>query len=126
MRNRKEKTLRAVVYLSAKGNEKTVEQKEKDQLKYIREYAKAHNIQIVKIMHRSIMGNYVVNTHFQKMVNMVGKKDVEIILVSKISGIATNLEDAYRKIGKVIQSGGCIVTVDEGEMKLPIQMAITK
>lgn len=126
MRNRKEKTLRAVVYLSAKGNEKTVEQKEKNQLKYIREYAKAHNIQIVKIMHRSIMGNYVVNTHFQKMVNMVGKKDVDIILVSKISGIATDLEDAYRKIGKVIQSGGCIVTVDEGEMKLPIQMVITK
>lgn len=126
MRNRKEKPLRAVVYLSAKGNEKTVEQKEKNQLKYIREYAKAHNIQIVKIMHRSIMGNYVVNTHFQKMVAMVGKKDVDIILVSKISGIATNLEDAYRKIGKVIQARGCIVTVDEGEMKLPIQMVITK
>lgn len=126
MRSRKEKLLRAVVYLSAKGNEKTVDQKEKNQLKYIREYAKAHNIQIVKVMHRSIMGNYVVNTHFQKMVDMVDKKDVEIILVSKISGIATDLEDAYRKIGKVIQSGGCIVTVDEGEMKLPIQMAITK
>lgn len=126
MRNRKEKPLHAVVYLSAKGKEKTIEQKEKKQLKYIREYAKAHNIQIVKIMHRSIMGNYVVNTHFQKMVNMIGKKEVEIILVSKISGIATDLEDAYRKIGKVIQSGGYIVTVDEGEMKLPIQMAITK
>lgn len=126
MSRKKEKELRAVVYLSAKGNEKTVEHKEKNQLKYIREYAKAHNIQIVKIMHRSIMGNYVVNTHFQKMVNMVGKKDVDIILVSKISGIATDLEDAYRKIGKVIQSGGCIVTVDEGEMKLPIQMVITK
>jgi DNA invertase Pin-like site-specific DNA recombinase len=126
MRNRKEKLLRAVVYLSAKGNEKTVEQKEKNQLKYIREYAKAHNIQIVKVMHRNIMGNYVVNTHFQKMVEMIGKNEVEVILVSKISGIATNLEDAYRKIGKVIQSGGCIVTVDEGEMKLPIQMAITK
>lgn len=126
MSNRKEKPLRAVVYVSTKGNEKTVEQKEKNQLKYIREYAKAHNIQIVKIMHRSIMGNYVVNTHFQKMVNMISKKEVDIILVSKISGIATDLEDAYRKIGKVIQSGGFIVTVDEGEMKLPIQMAITK
>ncbi len=126
MRNRKEKPLRAVVYLSAKGNEITIEQKEKNQLKYIREYAKAHNIKIVKIMHRSILGNYVVNTHFQKMVEMIGKKEVEIILVSKISGIATDLEDAYRKIGKAIQSGGYIVTVDEGEMKLPIQMAITK
>lgn len=126
MRNRKEKPLRAVVYLSAKGNEITIEQKEKNQLKYIREYAKAHNIKIVKIMHRSILGNYVVNTHFQKMVEMIGKKEVEIILVSKISGIATDLEDAYRKIGKAIQSGGYIVTVDKGEMKLPIQMAITK
>lgn len=126
MRNRKEKPLRAVVYLSAKGDEITIEQKEKNQLKYIREYAKAHNIKIVKIMHRSILGNYVVNTHFQKMVEMIGKKEVEIILVSKISGIATDLEDAYRKIGKAIQSGGYIVTVDEGEMKLPIQMAITK
>ena len=50
MRNRKEKPLRAVVYLSAKGNEITIEQKEKNQLKYIREYAKAHNIKIVMSM----------------------------------------------------------------------------
>ena len=126
MRDRKEKLLHAVVYLSTKGNERTVEQKEKNQLKYIKEYAKAHNIKIVKIMHRSIMGDYVVNTHFQKMVEMIGKREVEIILVSKMSGIATDFEDAYRKIGKVIQAGGYIATVDEGKMKLPIQMMITK
>lgn len=123
MSNRKGKTLRAIVYLSVKGNEKTVEKKEKNQLKCIMEYAKAHNIEIVKIMHRNIMGNYVVNTHFQKMVDFVSKKEADVILVSKISGIATNIEDAYRKIGKVIQLGGYIITVDEGEMKLPIQMA---
>lgn len=41
--------------------------KEKKQLRYIREYAKAHNIEIVKIYRRGILGQYEVNRHFNAL-----------------------------------------------------------
>ena len=89
--------------------------KEEKQLNYITEYANAHNIKIVKIMHRSILSDMVVNKHFSKMVSMVSRKKADVILLSKVAGISTDIEDAYKKIGSVI-------TVDEGELKLPIRM----
>lgn len=51
---KKGKRLRCFVYLSTQAEERTVEEKEKKQLRYIREYAKAHNIEIVKIYRRCI------------------------------------------------------------------------
>ena len=50
-RKRKETPLRAIVYLSVKGKENNIDNKEEKQLNYITEYANAHNIKIVKIMH---------------------------------------------------------------------------
>ena len=48
-RKRKETPLRAIVYLSVKGKENNIDNKEEKQLNYITEYANAHNIKIVKI-----------------------------------------------------------------------------
>ena len=110
------------MYLSVKGKENNIDNKEEKQLNYITEYANAHNIKIVKIMHRSILSDMVVNKHFSKMVSMVSRKKADVILLSKVAGISTDIEDAYKKIGSVIQAGGCIITVDEGELKLPIRM----
>ena len=121
-RKRKETPLRAIVYLSVKGKENNIDNKEEKQLKYITEYANAHNIKIVKIMHRSILSDMVVNKHFSKMVSMVSHKKADVILLSKVAGISIDIEDAYKKIGSVIQAGGCIITVDEGELKLQIRM----
>ena len=121
-RKRKETPLRAIVYLSVKGKENNIDNKEEKQLNYITEYANAHNIKIVKIMHRSILSDMVVNKHFSKMVSMVSRKKADVILLSKVAGISKDIEDAYKKIGSVIQAGGCIITVDEGELKLPIRM----
>lgn len=121
-RKRAEKPLRAIVYLSVKGKEKNIDNKEEKQLKYITEYANAHNIKIVKVMHRSILSDTVVNKHFSKMVSMILRKKADVILLSKMAGISSDIEDAYKKIGTAIQSGGYIVTVDEGELKLPIRI----
>lgn len=55
-------------------------------------------------MHRNIMGAYVMNTHFQKMVETIRNKKADGILICKMSDISENIEDAYQKIGKVIQA----------------------
>lgn len=121
-RKRTEKPLRAIVYLSVKGKENNIENKEEKQLKYITEYANAHGIKIIKVMHRSILSDTVVNKHFNKMVSMLSRKKADVILLSKLAGISSDIEDAYKKIGAAIKSGGYIVTVDEGELRLPIRM----
>lgn len=56
------------------------------------------------------------------MVSMVSHKKADVILLSKVAGISIDIEDAYKKIGSVIQAGGYMITVDEGELKLPIRM----
>ena len=122
MGKKKEKERRAVVYLSVKGNDKTVSLREQKQLKYILEYAKAHHIKIVKIMHRDILGIGSVNIHFNEMLALIKTKKVEIILINKMASISKNIEDAYGKIGRAVNAGGAIVTVDEGNMKLPLRM----
>lgn len=124
MGRNKEKEMRAIVYLSVNGDVDTVDWKERKQLKYIQEYAKAHNIKIVKIMHRSILGESVMNNHFNKMVSLINRKEADAILVSKMTVIAADLEDAYRKIGKVIRIGGHLITVDEGDLRLSLKMTM--
>ena len=124
MGKKKNNPMNAIVYLSVNGTEKTIDRKEEKQLKYIKEYAKAHNIKIVKVMHRNIMGAYVMNTHFQKMVEFIRNKKADGILICKMSDISENIEDAYQKIGKVIQAGGHMITVDEGDLKVPLKMMV--
>lgn len=51
------KNIRCIVYLATVADENTVDRKEQKQLRYIREYAKAHQLQIVKVFHRSILGS---------------------------------------------------------------------
>lgn len=124
MGRKKEKEMRAIVYLSVDGDVDTVDWKERKQLKYIQEYAKAHNIKIVKVMHKSILGASVINNHFNKMASLINQKEADAILISKMAVIAADLEDAYRKIGKVIRTGGHFITVDEGDLRLPLKMAM--
>lgn len=90
---RNEEHLRVIDYLSAKGKDRNIEVKERNQLKVLKEYAKAHNIDIVKVMHRYIQGISVMNYHFAAMINEI----------------------------KEHEAGGTLVSVDEGRLKLPIK-----
>lgn len=120
---KKGKRLRCLVYLSTQAEERTVEEKEKKQLRYIREYAKAHNIEIVKIYRRGILGQYEVNRHFNALLAKLHDGEADGILLANMGTVSTDEIDAYCKVGKVHAAGGQIVTVDEGNLDLKIKTA---
>lgn len=110
-----EKRLECVAYLSTDGNIDHAEDRERKQLKVIKEYAKAHNIVITKILHRDVVGQAGVDRHFRIMVNMVNAKKVDGIIVFKMLSIAPDETHAYEKIGAVHKAGGEMITVEEGK-----------
>lgn len=120
---KKNRTIKVIAYLSVvNATEKNVEWKEDKQLKYIREYAKAHCIRIVKILRRNILGKNVRDSQFRKMIGAIECGMVDGIIVCKMSLISDTVVDAYKKVGDVVQAGGHMITVDEGELNLPLKM----
>ncbi len=116
-----DKKIRCFVYLSVDADMRTTEMKEKKQLKYIKEYAKAHNCEIVKIYHKDVLGQGDVNRHFLHMVSRIRNKDAEGIVIANMGAISTGVADAYHKVGLVVEAGGQIITVDEGNLNLHLQ-----
>lgn len=47
---------------------------------------------------------------------------VDGIIVCKMALISDTVVDAYKKVGDVVQAGGHMITVDEGELNLPLKM----
>lgn len=117
----KEKRVECIMYLSTDGDMKNVELREKKQERYIREYAKAHNIRIIKTMHRDVLGQTDVNNHFVKMVEQIRNGNAQGIILASIMKISKNLPDAYRKVGLVHEAGGQMITVDEGRLGMKIK-----
>lgn len=118
---KKEKKITCIAYLSTTAESKEVLQREKQQFKYIAEYARAHNVVIVKVMHKDQLGQEAINRHFDYMVNMIKKGQVDGIIVSNMLAIAVDEADAYYKVGKVKAAGGVMVTVDEGRLGMYIE-----
>ena len=115
-----EPEIRCIVYLSTEGDMNFTEQRENKQLRYISEYAKAHNIKIVKKMHRDVLGQNDVNKHFNQMVEMIRKGNADGIIVANMMCISKDVPDAYFKVGMVHNAGGVMVTVDEGRLSMKI------
>lgn len=109
-----------VAYLSVDCDMNMVEYKEKRQLRYIKEYAQAHNITIAKVMHRDVLGQRDVNYHFKRMVELIYAGQVDGIIVANMQCISTSKADAYYKAGLIDEAGGTMITVDEGRLKLKI------
>ena len=112
------KNIRFIGYLATVADEDTVDRKEQKQLRYIREYAKAHQLQIVKVFHRSILGQMDTNRHYQNIVKRIQSEEAEAILLANMGMISQSLPDAYGKVGQMLEAGGRVITVDEGELKL--------
>ncbi len=121
MKKKKIKKINCFVYLAVDADERTVEAKEMKQLRYIKEYAAAHNIHIVKVYHKDILGQTVVNGHFRNMLQRLENKEADGILLANMGAISVGLADAYYKVGLVVASGGQIITVDEGNLSLNIK-----
>ena len=124
MSKKRRKPLECFVYLSTQADERMVDEKERKQLRYIREYAKAHNIEIVKVYRKGMLGQYEVNRHFNALVSKVHRGEAEGILLANMGAVSKDEIDAYNKVGKVHAAGGEIVTVDEGFLDLKIKIAV--
>lgn len=121
-KRRKLKTIRCAAYLAVQGDLNKVDEKERKQLHCIREYAKAHNIDIVNVYHSAGAGVLEVNRQFEGLVSMVRDKKIDGILVKNMQAISKDVSDAYLKVSKVRNAGGYMITVDEGELMLRLTM----
>jgi len=120
-KKQQEEKITCVAYLSTIGDLYSADRREAKQLRYIREYARAHNIFISRIMHRDVLGQADVNCHFNLMVEMVRKGKVDGIILANMLSVSADVPDAYFRVGKVKAAGGCIVTVDEGRLEMDIK-----
>lgn len=119
-----ERELNCVAYLSTEGDLFGAEKREEKQLHYIRDYANSHNIIIRKKMHRDVMGQNIVNVHWDKMVDLIRRGVVDGIIVTNMEAVSSSIPDAFYKIGKVYEAGGVVVTVDEGRLSMPIRTLV--
>lgn len=121
-KKKKEAKLNCVAYLSTDGDINGVERREKKQLKYIAEYAKAHNIKLKNIYHRDVAGMTDVNKHFLMMLQLIKRGEIDGIIVSRMMTVSNDIPDAYKKVGMVYEAGGTMVTVDEGRLGFMIKV----
>lgn len=100
-----------------------IEKREEKQLHYIREYAKVNGIEIVKVIHRGGLGQFEVNRHFDNMVKGIRNKAYDEILIVNMTSITIYIPATYIKVGRVIGAGGHMITVDEGDLNLPLNLS---
>ena len=115
---RREKAINVIAYLSTDGNMYSAPGKEKKQLRYIKEYAKAHNIHIVRTFNRDIANNVDVVKHFRTMASLIANGRADGVIVVNTEAISISLSDAYYKVGLIVEVGGVFVSVDEGRLSL--------
>lgn len=120
-----EERIYCIVYLSTEGDVFSVDKREKKQLSYIQEYADAHNVKIVKKMHRDVMGQSEVNRHFDVMVEMIRHGKADGIILANMMSVSSSIADAYYKVGKVKSVGGHVVTVDEGRLGMNVKVVVS-
>ena len=120
-KKKKEPVVEAITYLSTTGPLWETEKRERNQERYIREYAKAHNVEIVGIMRRNGLGQGDCNQQFEKIAQLIRQKRVEGVIVANMMAISLDIPDAYYKVGKIKAAGGTIITVDEGLLGMNVK-----
>lgn len=120
-RKKKEPVVEAIAYLSTTGPLWETEKRERNQERYIREYAKAHNVEIVGIMRRNGLGQGDCNQQFEKIAQLIRQRRVEGVIVANMMAVSLEIPDAYYKVGKIKAAGGVIITVDEGSLGMNIK-----
>lgn len=117
-KNQNIRAKKCYVYLSTNGDEDTSYIKENKQLKVIAQYAKAHNLEISKIMRKGILGRFEMNKQFTKILSSIQKKEVEALLVAKPECISNYLPDIYKAVALVEAYGGEFITASKGRLSL--------
>ena len=86
----------------------------------IREYAKAHNVQIVGTVRKNGFAQSYVDQKYEEILGQVAKKNIDGVIVLNMASISSNLVDAYTKVGMMKSVLGEIITVDEGNLELKL------
>ena len=124
MKRKKKEPIRCIAYLSAEDEPFRIATSENKQLRYMYEYAKAHNLKISKVLRRNGMSQEVVNRHWKKMIASITKDEAEGIFLVNMQAVSLSVADAYLKVGQVSEAGGVVITVDEGQLGMPIRRMI--
>lgn len=123
MSERRKRLIECIAIIVVKCDMQNTEQVAKlehRQEAYIRKYAKAHGVKIVGVLYGRGQGQSEINKKFLGAVEWIRKGKVQGIITVNMRALSTNLEDAYRKVGKVRSAGGEMITVDEGRLRLNI------
>lgn len=115
------KPVRCIAYLSVFGHDRYVENYEKKQLKKIQEYAQAHNIEIIRVYHKDVLGQGDVNEHFAGIVRRIEDGLADGVIVFNMRAICPAIISAYTKVGMVKAAGGRMFTVMEGELGMNLR-----
>lgn len=98
------------------------EKKEKAQMEQLRKYAAAHRIRLKGFIYFRIPGAVDRNRKFAEALQQLVEHymGAEGILLQSMMQIATDVPDAYRKVAQVHQTGGRVISIEEGELKLKL------
>jgi DNA invertase Pin-like site-specific DNA recombinase len=91
--------------------------KEDRQLRYINSYAKKHSLIPMEIVRRGCFGSIETNKILNRVINKMDSGKADAVVVANAMSISRGVADAYAKVGKVIEAGHRLITVDEGELR---------
>lgn len=121
-RKKKEKLkIKCVVYLSTKGELNGTEKSENRQLRYLQDYARAHGLDICRVIRRNGMGQAMVNEHWKHIAELIRQGVVDGVLIVNTEAVSVDVPDAFYKAGQIYEAGGIVVTVDEGKLGMPVR-----
>ena len=113
--------IKCVAYLSTVGDLYGTEKSENRQLRYLQDYARAHGIDICRVIRRNGMGQVMVNEHWKYMTELIEKGLVEGVLIVNTEAVSVSVPDAFYKVGQIYEAGGIVLTVDEGKLGMPVR-----
>ena len=112
--------IKCIAYLSSTGSISLAQRKEDGQLIQIQRYARKHNLEIVDVVRRNGFGWQSVIKQFEDMAFNVGRKKADVVLIVNSITLSTAIVDRFRLAGIIQAGGGMLISVDEGEMTLPL------
>lgn len=116
------KKMRAIAYLGADAFAAGDETKKEKQWKYIKEYSRAHNIEVVKVFDISYLSKAMRSEQIKRITDAIYHRKADALIVTKTKIVADDIVSVYKVAGNIAAVGGKLITVDEGEVFLNINM----
>lgn len=118
----KKRKLACAVYLSVEAEDWEMKEKEEKQYRYVKDFCKGNHIKIVKVYHRAGLSFYEVQRHFAELARQVAAGEIEGVVIANSQYVSMGVLDLYYKVGRIVQAGGRVYSVDEGLLELPLKM----